>query len=235
MDSLINPRLKWCLPTLVAAATAVTAVLAGCGDQQAASRPVSEEAPLKVRIDRADNGAASPRGGRTSAQMRPRTFAFEMTGIGKMSRVESSAEDRAAAAQAAIIEALCNALMESRGADPRSASPFVAEFGPRLKVTRNVTPDGVRTSVRLVARGIETLFVAIDGRLQHEPHNLRLVQQIFEATNGEFSLLATAWPLAAGESVATVAHYHLSGSDAALAGDMGGRAGGVAGESSANP
>lgn len=214
----IDGQSKWWTPVSCTVALALAALLGGCGAKQKVQQPVVNETPT-VRIDRADNGAAAaPAAGRFVAAQAPRMFAFEMTGVGKAGRADASSEDRAAAGQAAIIEAFCNALIEARGKKPDSAPSFEVDFGPRLKVARTDSSDGVRTTVTLVSRGIETKFVSVAGKLQHQPHDLRLVQQVFDATNGEFSLLASSWSPGTGQSVATVARYLPAELDSALAG-----------------
>jgi hypothetical protein len=218
MYPYIDRQSKLWMPVCCTLALAMAPVLGGCGSGEKTQRPVSDETPLTVRIDRADNGAAAvSAASRAVAAQSPRTFTFEMTGIGKAGRGDASSEDRAAAGQAAIIEAFCNALMEAQGKKPGSV-PFEADFGPRLKVARTTSSDGVRTTVTLVSHGIETRFVSAEGKLQHQPHDLRLVQQVFDATNGEFSLLASSWSPGTGQSVATVARYLPARLDSALAG-----------------
>ncbi len=229
MNRDINPRARWSVLVLCAAALLLATGPAGCGAPQTSPQQVFDDAALNVRIDRTENGAVAPRGVRPPAKHTPRAFAFEMTGVGKVAEAEASAEDRAASAQAATIDAFCNALMEACGRDPRSSEPFTVDFGPRLKVTRSFSEEGLRTTVTLISRGIETTFATLDGRLQHEPYDLRLLRQIFEATDGEFSLLAMSWSSNTGQSLATVAHYLPGGPTSVLVGDVAGnRADGMA-------
>jgi len=211
----IDRQSKWWMSA--SCTLALVVMLVGCGPKEKA-RPVQDEGPLTVRISPADNGAAAPVVSRARTAHAPRAFAFEMTGVGRAGQADATSEDRAAAGQAAIIEAFCNALMEAQGKEPGLAQSFEADFGPRLKVKRTTSAEGLRTVVTLVSHGIETRFVSVNGKLQHQPHDLRLVQQIFDATNGEYSLLTSAWSPGTGQSVATVARYLPAGLDSALAG-----------------
>ena len=111
-------------------------------------------------------------------------------------------------------------MTEARKAKGQPGDTFSVDFGPRLKVTRTAIEDGYESRVSLVSRGIETVFIVRNGKLQHEPHDLHQVQQIFDATNGEFALLGTSVSPAKGECVATVAHYVPGEVNSALAGSV---------------
>jgi hypothetical protein len=207
------------------AAWALTvALLCGCQPAQKARQTASAEEDFGVRIDRSQNGAAAAAPTQRSADQKasatPHTLAFAMTGAGKMSEPSTSPEQRIAASQAAIIEAFCKAVVEARQVNGQTDGAFSTDFGPRLKVSRTAVEGGYESRVTLVSRGIETTFVVRDGRLQHEPHDLHQVQQIFDATNGEFALLGTSMSPVKGECLATVAHYVPGELDSALAGSV---------------
>jgi outer membrane murein-binding lipoprotein Lpp len=207
------------------AAWALTAaLLCGCQPAQKARQTASAEEDFGVRIDRNQNGAAAVAPTQRSADQKtstaPRALAFEMTGAGKMSEPGTSPEQRIAASQAAIIEAFCKAVMEARRTKGQPDAGFSTDFGPRLKVSRTAVEGGFESRVTLVSRGVETTFIVRDGKLQHEPHDLHQVQQIFDATNGEFALLGTSMSPVKGECVATVAHYVPGEVNSALAGSV---------------
>ncbi|HVP10741.1 MAG TPA: hypothetical protein VMV94_06070 [Phycisphaerae bacterium] len=205
-----------------AALALATALLCGCESKEKTRQTASADNGFNVRIDRSENGAAArtAREGGDKANDASRTLAFAMTGAGKMPETGASPERRAAANQAAIIEAFCKAVVEARKTTGQPGSSFTADFGPRLRVARVAVGGGYEDRVTLVSRGVETTFVVRDGKLQHEPHDLRQVQQIFDATNGEFSLLGTDWSPVKGECVATVARYVPAGLNSALAGGV---------------
>lgn len=207
------------LPSLAAAAALTTVFLWACGPQERVIDNGEANAAFNVRIDRAENGAAGPvaAGDGAGAGTQRRAFAFEMTGVGKPPRADASAEQRAAASQAAIIEAFCQALMEARRARGETDPEFTVDFGPRLHVARSKAGEGYEIRVTLVSRGVETIFVVLDGKLQHEPYDLRQVRQVFAATNGEYALVGTDWSPTAGECLATVAHYAPAAASSALA------------------
>jgi hypothetical protein len=74
--------------------------------------------------------------------------------------------------------------------------------------------------VDVISRGVETSFIVRHGQLQHPPHDVKLVQRIFQETNGEFSLLGAEWRPDAGSYVATVGCYTPAGSKDALNGAL---------------
>jgi hypothetical protein len=208
--------------THAAAVALVAGLICGCGPKEKARQTASTSNGFDVRIDRSENGAAAPAahaGGQKTGDT-PRTLAFEMSGAGKMPESGASPERRAAANQAAIIEAFCKAVIEARKATGRPGSDFAVDFGPRLKVSRMAVDGGYESRVTLVSRGVETAFVVRNGQLQHEAHDFRQVQQIFDATDGEFSLLGTDWSPVKGECVATVARYTPAELNSALAGSV---------------
>ncbi len=207
--------------------TAMLAVVAGlvccgCGaKEEEVNQSVSDQA-YKITLDRGDNGSAvaSQRGGRTDRSAGPRDLTFEMAGFSRLAESSDAQEQRAAALQAAIIDAFSKALIEARRSRGQSDADFIARLGPRLTVTHCSTGDGYEVQVELIARGAETTFVIRNGQMQHPPRDLQAIHRIFEETNGEFSLLGTEWSPEADVCVATVGCYLPARFEEALAGNV---------------
>lgn len=191
------------------------AALPGCSGANATPDDEGKPPVFTVRLDDSLNGAALSRAAGPAGQSdRPRrALAFEMVGRAAGTGEADSTEQRAAAAQAAILDAFGKALIEARGERNQSTSDFTARLGPRLTVSHRTIGDGYELEVRVISGGAESQFIVRDGRLQHEPRDLALIRRIFEETNGEFSLLgAEETPSGA---VARVACYVPAGFDAA--------------------
>jgi hypothetical protein len=208
--------------TCPAAVILAAVLLSGCAPKEKVRQTAAADNGFDVRIDRSENGAATPvgRAGGQKTDAAARSLAFTMSGAGQMPETGASPERRAAASQAAIIVAFCKAIGEARTAAGQPSADFSVDFGPRLKVSRAAIEGGFQDRVTLVSRGIETTFIVRNGKLQHEPHDIRQMQQIFAATNGEFSLLGTDWSPVKGECVATVARYLPADLNSALAGSV---------------
>ncbi len=174
-----------------------------------------------VSIDRGNNGAAIAGGedGTVKATPLPRMLSFEMVGSAGLADAGASQQARAAATQAAIIDAFRLALIEARRTRGQTTSGFTAELGPRLKVEFSPRDDGYEFRVCLRKDGVQKEFVVVNGALQHEPHEWAFLHQIFEDTRGEFSLLGTDWEPLRGECVATVGCYLPEGYDTKVAFD----------------
>lgn len=177
----------------------VMAVLGGCGSRsrapqtQARTSRAPQEA-FTVHIDQRENGAAD--GGAVRERDRDaamnRTLAFRVVGQVPNAAPKGTQEERAAASQAAVIDALCKAMIEARQSRGQSTANFTAKIGPRMTFTHEGLPDGdEEITVSLISRGVETRFIVRGGELQHPPHDLRLLRQVFDETNGEFTLLET--------------------------------------------
>lgn len=186
------------------------------------SEPVQTAASPEyaIRVDRANNGAAATGEEVDLAAVsdRPRTLAFEMVGYSETAP-DATPEQRAAATQAAVIDAFSKALIEARAMRGQSTADFTARFGPRMTVTHRIKAGGNEVRIGLTYRGVESLFIIRDGVLQHPPQDLTLVRRIFDETNGEFSLLATDATSTGGVALAKVACYLPAGLDSRLAGD----------------
>ncbi|MFH1417600.1 MAG: hypothetical protein ABII12_04850 [Planctomycetota bacterium] len=213
--------------SLFAACNLMLAGLLGVGCQSSAKQvetsgtSSADAQAFCISINRDNNGAAATgaRDGTAKPKPLPRTLSFEMVGSASLSDAGASQKERAAATQAAIIDAFCRALIEARRGRGQTGSDFTAELGPRLIVQHRSLDDGYEVRVCLTTEGIQKEFVVRDGALQHEPHELGLINQLFEETRGEFSLLGTDWQPTHGECVATVGCYLPEGFDAKVAFD----------------
>mgnify|MGYP000703100510 CR=1 FL=1 len=198
-------------------------VASGCSTSSSTldNQPAAESEQATIRIDRVDNGAAGEARWPEADQglVPPRLLAFEMAGFSRAVEPIQATEDRAATAQAAAIEALCKALIEVRRSRGQSTADFTVQLGPRVTVVHS-TADGQPTvEVDLLSRGVKTAFVVHNGVLQHPPRDLRLLHQLFEETNGEFSLLGIEWLPDARTAVARVGCYVPAWSGEAFAGE----------------
>ncbi|HKQ48881.1 MAG TPA: hypothetical protein VJZ71_12495 [Phycisphaerae bacterium] len=176
-----------------------------------------------IRVDRDNNGAAATGDeiDLSAASDRQRTLAFEMAGYSETAP-DATPEQRAAATQAAVIDAFCKALIEARASRGQSTADFTARIGPRMTVTHRSVERGYEVRIELAYRGVESLFIVRNGVLQHPPQDLTLVRRIFDETNGEFSLLATDASSTGGVALAKVACYVPAGLESRLAGDAAG-------------
>ena len=191
----------------------------GRGPQTRTAQDATDK-PFTLTLNRTDNGAATaPQRSADEAAAMPRTLSFEMAGFARAPDSREPQEERSAAAQAAIIDALGKALIEARRSRGQPDSDFTAQLGPRLTVHHCRVNGGYQVEVTLVARGVETSFVVRDGVLQHPPRDLKLIQRIFYETNGEFSLLGTEWLPESKMYVAKVGCYLPAGLGEALAGE----------------
>lgn len=211
-EKIKNPLLGW---TLVS----IAGMLSGCGQPQTSptSRPATVTSGYTVTLDRGNNGAADAesQSSKSDTLLIPRRLSFEMAGFAKAPAIGEPLEERSAAQQAAIIEAFGRALVEARRQRGQADTDFTAQLGPRLTVRCSRSANGNHTEAALVIRGIETTFVVQNGVLQHPPRDLKLVQRIFEETNGEFSLLGTEWLPDQRVCVAKVGCYLPAGTSAA--------------------
>ncbi len=209
--------------TLVALFGVMVGLAGGCSDSSMTAshgkRPPAPEGPT-ITLNQVDNGAVGNTTGPVSRQSAlPRLLAFEMAGFSRPITPAQTQEDRVAAAQAATIDALCQALIEARRSRGQSVADFTAQLGPRLTVTHCVVNGGYQIEVDLISRGVKTAFLVRDGVLQHPPHDLKLLQQVFAETNGEFSLLGAEWSPDTGTYVARVGCYVPAEFGEALAGE----------------
>jgi hypothetical protein len=201
----------------------VGVAIGGCGQptKKPAAQTDAATEGYSVTLNRDDNGAAAQAQNSKPADtlLVPRTLSFEMAGFAKAPPAGEPIEERSAAGQAAIIDAFAQALMEARRQRGQATTDFTAQLGPRLTVRHCRVNGANQIEVALITRGTETTFLVRDGILQHPPRDLKLVQRIFEETNGEFALLGTEWLPDRGQYVATVGCYLPAGINDALAGE----------------
>ncbi len=194
----------------------------GCGPRGEVNQAPATDSMFTIDIDQGRNGAvdATQRAARDERHAIPRTLSFEMAGFGHLDPDADTPEQRASAGQAAILDALCRAMIEARRSRGRPDSDFIARLGPRLTISHCSTDEGYDVEVNLICRGVETTFLVRNGILQHPPRNLKLIHRIFEETNGEFSILGTDWSPSTRTCVAKVGCYVPMGLGEALAGDV---------------
>ncbi len=194
----------------------------GCGSDQQVQEQTAADDTFTITIDRAENGAiaSSAREGEDQHTVIPRTLSFEMAGFSSSRDSEATAEQRAAARQAAIIDAFCRALIEARRSRGQTDSDFEARLGPCLTVTHCTTEDGYDVEVKLIRRGAGTTLLVRNGVLQHLPCDWQLIHRMFEETNGEFSLLGTERAATTDTYVARVGCYLPEGLGESLAGGV---------------
>lgn len=187
--------------------------------------PADSSAPA-VAINPRENGAAIhiPARARRDEFPRRRSLAYEITGVAKGPVSPSTSEQRASAAQAAIVDALCLAVAEDRRNRGLTEADFSEEISPRLSVARRGSTPSTLSRVVLISGGTETVFETRDGVLTHPPHDIRSVQLLFDATAGRYALLGADWQPSQDIWTARVACYHPSTPRPLLAGDATGHA-----------
>jgi hypothetical protein len=190
------------------------ALLAGCGSARTvAVSDTSTQADYKVRIQRSGPASASD----TMASP-ARDLAFEVSGFGGATVGNDKSDEKTSVTQAAIVDALVKALVEARRSRGQTTGDFTTKLGPRVTIVHRQIGDGYEAQITLLARGVDTTFIVRDGVLQHEPHDLKLLRQVFDETNGEFALLGTTWKSVQHGCEARVACYQPAGMEGAVAG-----------------
>lgn len=217
---LLSGRASGCVAGVCAAFCCV--VLVGCGPAERPADVAQTAEGMTIHIDRNENGAAFRSDGEAVEPRvaMPRKLAFEVSGTARSAPAGASQEQRAAARQAAIIDAFGKALIEARRSRGQPVSDFTAKLGPRLTVIHRTIGTGSEFEVRLIARGVQKVFVVRNGVLQHLPHDAGLVRKVFEETNGEFSLLPADQIASSDVCVAKVGCYVPAAMDGALAGGV---------------
>lgn len=195
--------------------TATGCQMDGRTDTAAAPR----EAPA-VAIDKRDNGAAIQVNHRFQSEPPParRAFQCEISGTSRPPAGPATPEQRAAAIQAAVVDGLFRAILEERADSGETSAGFFLRISPRLTLNHEI--DGQSSIVRLtlLTGGTETIFETRDGALTHAPHDVHLVNRLFESTNGRYSLLGAEWSPAQDACVARVGCYAVAAAPT-LAGD----------------
>lgn len=184
--------------------------MTGCSKaRNAGVEEESEPRPISVRLDRSNNGAAInvPTGRSADTVAPPRELAFSVVGSAPGTEAPATMEAKAAASQAAILDAFAKALREARKSRGQTTSDFTARFGPRLTATDRTDGDAREFTVCLKYRGVDNTITVRNGALQQPPVDFRLIRRVFEETNGEFSLLDTDASSRDGIVLATVGCY----------------------------
>lgn len=141
-------------------------------------------------------------------------LAFVVTGVGSEPEKGTVMERRAAAFEAAIIEAIGRAVREMQR-DPktgRSPVEFQAPIAPGLTVFGQLVGGAPRTVVLLDQRGREFELCSTKGVLAHPPHDNRIIQHVFEAAGGRLVLHKTEHNVSSRSCKADVGVYVPPGS-----------------------
>ncbi len=120
-------------------------------------------------------------------------LAFVVTGVGREPEKGAVMERRAAAFEAAVVEAIGRAAREIQR-DPktgRSPVEFQMRLGEGLTVFGLLVGGGPRTVVLLDRRGREFELCSTKGVLAHPPHDNRIIQHVFAAAGGRLVLHKT--------------------------------------------
>lgn len=120
-------------------------------------------------------------------------LAFLATGFGVEPRSGNPVERKSSALEAAVIDAIGRAVRELQR-DPKTDKrpvEYTFDVGPNLTVFGQLVSGAPRTVVLMDDRGRITELAARDGMLAHPPHDARVIQQIFAATEGRLVLNAT--------------------------------------------
>lgn len=177
-------------------------VLTGC------SGPGAKVTPT-VCLDPAANGAAS--GGAIpqrsdSSRRETGRLAFVSHGVGLPPTIGGEQERRLAMSQAAIIDALGEAVAESRRLAGQPAGDFSCELGPRVSIRRRGADTKETELCVSTTRGTKTLRTR-HGVLQDKPCDLATLERIMEATGGQYALLSIEQSAGGTECIASVARY----------------------------
>ncbi len=208
------------LPTAVVFSLAPS--LGGCGGAGRSGQPVAEtEAPPQdfyaVRIDRTADASAAADSTDAPRTPPPREFLSQLAGVGRAPADNRGPDGRAAAREAAIIEAFFKALIETRRSSTESTAGFVVDLSDRLQAARGIEQGVEVLELRLLSRGAETVFQVRGGVLQHPAHDFELICQVFAETQGRYSLISAERLDSPRNYVARVACYEPAGSIEALA------------------
>ncbi len=202
-------------PAVVVGALAAWLAAGGCGPKpDAVAATPAAGMTTAIYLDPSRNGAVSGRpdesaGGRRTATAGGLTFVVQGSAPPSPAGVRS--ERRPAMTQAAVLDALAAAVIESRRAAGLPTGAFEARLGPHVLLEYKPTPAGGRdVRVQLVSRGRTTALHARDGVLQHPPYDLGVVQRVFDDTNGRYALLDARQAPARDGCIASVACYDLS-------------------------
>lgn len=177
-----------------AVAAACLCFVAGCGDpattsESSVGRVV--EAPA-ISVNRASNGAAVRlvRSDSSDDRLVPRELMCVVSGSAELDSALQRSDARSSAAQAAIVDALFRAVLETRDPGGDASVEQAFRVGTRLSLNRlALEGGGHEIRIAVTSAGSTTEFVTRGGRLQHPPHDLSLVHAMFDAAEGDFALL----------------------------------------------
>lgn len=182
-------------------------VFGGCSGSAGAS---DRTAPT-VYLDPALNGAArtdSTRQRGPTVGTGARKLAFVAQGTGLRPGSGSDQERKLAMSQAAIIDALGDAVAESRRLAGQPSDEFTSDLGPRASISRR-GGDAGETELRLMTAGGMRTLLTRGGVLQSRPCDLATIQRAMQATGGQYALLSVEESTGGSECVASVARYEL--------------------------
>jgi hypothetical protein len=206
---------------------------AGCYQERKAIKPVAQQpqsqpGPQTVKVERPGPAAPTPievtpiqigAEGRIEPmgpfqQPEPaRRFSFLVTGFGVEPPGGNPVDRKAAAIEAAIVDALGQAVREAQR-DPktgRAPIEYKMDLGPGLTIYGQLVGGAPQTVIVLDRRGRTYEFCSRSGVLAHPPYDARVVQQVFAATQGRFVLQATRATEEPGRYSADVGYYQKVG------------------------
>ncbi len=138
-----------------------------------------------------------------------RKLAFVSQGTGRRPETGSEQERKLAMSQAAIIDALGDAVAETRRLAGQPSDDFTCDLGPRVVISRHGGDSG-ETELRVMTSSSTRTLRTRGGVLQHRPFELATIQRAMEATDGQYALLSVEQSTGGEECVASVARYDLN-------------------------
>ncbi|MBN1344173.1 MAG: hypothetical protein JXQ73_15920 [Phycisphaerae bacterium] len=206
----------------------LSALSVGCGKlrrEPAAKAPVAQApAPIEmdgppgpepISIDLGQVGAEGEKVEYLETKEKPwprRRFTFLVTGVGCESKKGSPVERKAAALEAAVVDAIGRAAREMLRNPSTGKAPveYRMTLGPGLTVFGQLVQGQPQTAILLDHRGRIDELCARQGVLAHPPHGTKIIQQIFAATDGQLVLQATRQADTPGCYTADVGYYQKS-------------------------
>ncbi len=184
-------------------------------ETEAAEHPKADA----IRLSRTQVGAEV----RPEADVQPapeapavkRELLFVVTGFGETPETGGLLERRAAAVEAAVVDALGRAIRQKRR-DPKTGtmSPeYRVELSPRLIVVGQLVRGAFQTAIRLTVdragKSHDYELCVLNGVLAEPPHDRAIIDEIFQAAGGEFVLQSTGPTPEPGRYRAEVACYRV--------------------------
>jgi hypothetical protein len=181
----------------------------------ATSEPAGPVRPEPIPIDMRRTGATD-----AAKFMEPfqrswpeRRFTFLVTGVGTEPKAGGPVERKAAAIEAAVVDAIGLAAREVQR-DPktgRAPVEYKLNLGPGLTVFGQLVRGMPQTAIVLDRRGRIYEMAERNGTLLHPPHDSTVIQQVFTATNGKLVLQATRATDKSGQYCADIGYYETVG------------------------